>query len=43
VYSSFAAELSGAQSLGPLEVIKPRLKKKKPGGSGFLDDLPSLH
>lgn len=42
VYSSFAAELSGAHSLQSLEEIKPKQPKKKRGRSGFLDDLPAL-
>jgi len=42
VYSSVAAELSGAHSLQSLEEIKPRPKKKRAGRSGFLDDLPAL-
>ncbi len=43
VYSSLAAELSGAHSLQSLEEQKPkRPEKKRSGRSGFLDDLPSL-
>lgn len=43
VYSSFAAELSGAHSLQSLEEVKPKQpKKKRSGRSGFLDDLPAL-
>ncbi|MBA7476235.1 hypothetical protein ES707_11617 [subsurface metagenome] len=42
VYSSVAAEISGAHSLQSLEEIKPRPKKKRAGRSGFLDDLPTL-
>jgi len=43
VYSSFAAELCGAQSLPSLELARPAPeKKKKATGSGFLDDLPKL-
>jgi len=42
VYSSVAAELSGAHSLQSLEEIKPKQPKKRRGRSGFLDDLPAL-
>lgn len=42
VYSSVAAELSGAHSLQSLEVKPKQPKKKRSGRSGFLDDLPKL-
>jgi len=43
VYSSVAAELSGAHSLQSLEEIKPKgPKKKRAGRTGWLDDLPNL-
>lgn len=42
IYSTFAAELSGAHSLQSLEEIRPERSKKKIKRSGFLDNLPSL-
>lgn len=43
VYSSFASELCGAQSLPSLEPVAPvPAKKQARSRSGFLDDLPKL-
>jgi phage terminase large subunit GpA-like protein len=43
VYSSFAAELCGAQAIPALELIKPPKKKtRRTGRSDFLADLPKL-
>ena len=43
VYSSFAAELAGAQSLPSLAEVKPKQpKRKRSQYTGWLDNLPSL-
>ena len=42
VYSSFAAEICGAQSLPSLKAAPVKKKKKNPSRSGFLDNLPKL-